>query len=192
MRRSSRSLIGSWVLAVFALWLTPLAARAQSGSPLYDLVEQGRLALVEDKYAESLAALRKAMARPDFVSSDPGLQYFAYYLASFAAGGVDDAKAAHEFAMSATNFPDADGDTWMRRAGTAATLDRWDDAAEALLTIARLLTILGGSIMKKSRRILWILLLPLYAACSTTYIGRSGQLGGSDWRTASREPVAIR
>jgi hypothetical protein len=45
--------------------------------------------------------------------------------------------------------------------------------------------------MKKSNRLIWILLLPLYAACSTTYIGRSGQLGGSDWRTASREPVGI-
>jgi hypothetical protein len=43
----------------------------------------------------------------------------------------------------------------------------------------------------KKKRILWILLLPLYAACSTTYLGRSGQLGGSDWRTASREPVGL-
>jgi len=45
--------------------------------------------------------------------------------------------------------------------------------------------------MKPGRRLIWILLLPLYAACSTTYIGRSGQLGGSDWRTASREPVGL-
>ena len=45
--------------------------------------------------------------------------------------------------------------------------------------------------MRKSRRIIWILLLPLYAACSTTYIGQSGQLGGSDWRTASLEPVGL-
>lgn len=137
MRRSSRSLLGCWVLTVFALWLTPLAARAQTGQPLYDLVEQGRLALVEDKYGDSLAALRKAMARPDFVSSDPGLQYFTYYLASFAAAGVDDDKAAHEYALSATRFPDANGDTWIRAAGTAATLDQWDSAAQALTTIAR-------------------------------------------------------
>ena len=40
-------------------------------------------------------------------------------------------------------------------------------------------------------RLFWILLLPLYTACSTTYIGHSGQLGGSDWRTASREPVGL-
>jgi uncharacterized protein DUF3750 len=40
-------------------------------------------------------------------------------------------------------------------------------------------------------RLFWILLLPLYTACSTTYIGHSGQLGGSDWRSASREPVGL-
>ena len=40
-------------------------------------------------------------------------------------------------------------------------------------------------------RLFWILLLPLYTACSTTYLGHSGQLGGSDWRTASREPVGL-
>lgn len=45
--------------------------------------------------------------------------------------------------------------------------------------------------MPKKSRIFWILLLPLYAACSTAYLGRSGQLGGSDWRTASREPVGL-
>jgi len=40
-------------------------------------------------------------------------------------------------------------------------------------------------------RLFWILLLPLYTACSTTYIGHSGTLSGSDWRTASREPVGL-
>src|SRR5688572_9648352 len=45
--------------------------------------------------------------------------------------------------------------------------------------------------MVKKSRLFWILLLPLYTACSTAYIGGSGQLGGSDWRTASREPVGL-
>jgi hypothetical protein len=45
--------------------------------------------------------------------------------------------------------------------------------------------------MISKSRLFWILLLPLYTACSTTYIGHSGQLGGSDWRTASREPVGL-
>lgn len=45
----------------------------------------------------------------------------------------------------------------------------------------------------KSRRRGWLLLLlmPLYAACSTTYLGFSGKLSGNDWRTASREPVGL-
>lgn len=41
-------------------------------------------------------------------------------------------------------------------------------------------------------RIGWlILLLPLYAACSMTYLGQSGKVGANDWRTASREPVGL-
>jgi hypothetical protein len=44
----------------------------------------------------------------------------------------------------------------------------------------------------KRRRIAWlILLLPLYAACSMTYLGQSGRMGNGDWRTASREPVGL-
>jgi hypothetical protein len=44
----------------------------------------------------------------------------------------------------------------------------------------------------KRRRIVWlILLVPLYAACSMTYLGQSGRLSNSDWRTASREPVGL-
>jgi hypothetical protein len=44
----------------------------------------------------------------------------------------------------------------------------------------------------KRRRIGWlVLLLPLYAACSATYLGQSGKVGSSDWRTASREPVGL-
>lgn len=42
------------------------------------------------------------------------------------------------------------------------------------------------------RRIGWlILLLPLYAACSATYLSQSGRVSASDWRTASREPVGL-
>jgi hypothetical protein len=46
--------------------------------------------------------------------------------------------------------------------------------------------------MNSKRRIGWlILLMPLYAACSSTYLGFSGKIGPSDWRTASREPVGL-
>lgn len=45
----------------------------------------------------------------------------------------------------------------------------------------------------KRRRRGWllILLMPLYAACSSTYLGFSGKAGPRDWRTASREPVGL-
>lgn len=36
-----------------------------------------------------------------------------------------------------------------------------------------------------------LLLVPLYAACSVGFIGQSGQVGGRDWRMASREPVGL-
>src|SRR5687768_17823049 len=46
--------------------------------------------------------------------------------------------------------------------------------------------------MTKKRGIGWmLLLLPLYTACSATYLGYSGQVSGNDWRTASREPVGL-
>jgi tetratricopeptide (TPR) repeat protein len=137
MSRSPQGVVGPLMLVVALLWLAPAVVQAQGSSAVYELVEQGRQALVADKYADSLAALRKAIARPEFVSSDPGLQYFAYYLASFAAGGVGNDKAAYDYAVSATRFNDADGDTWIRRAGMAAQLDQWDDAALSLLTTAQ-------------------------------------------------------
>jgi hypothetical protein len=45
---------------------------------------------------------------------------------------------------------------------------------------------------KQSRRIgVLLLLLPLYVACSATFLGVSGQAGGRDWRAASREPAGM-
>jgi len=46
--------------------------------------------------------------------------------------------------------------------------------------------------MSKQRRLsLLLLVLPLYVACSATYLGYSGQVGGRDWRSASREPAGL-
>jgi len=45
--------------------------------------------------------------------------------------------------------------------------------------------------MKSRRLLLFLMLLPLYAACSMTYLGYSGQAGNRDWRTASREPAGL-
>lgn len=43
----------------------------------------------------------------------------------------------------------------------------------------------------KSRLLLLLLAIPLYAACSATYLGFSGEVGNKDWRTASREPAGL-
>ena len=46
--------------------------------------------------------------------------------------------------------------------------------------------------MSKRRRLtLMLLFLPLYVACSATYLGYTGRGGASDWRTASREPAGM-
>lgn len=49
----------------------------------------------------------------------------------------------------------------------------------------------SGPVRKRSRIGLLLLLLPLYVACSATFLGVSGQAGGRDWRSASREPVGL-
>lgn len=45
---------------------------------------------------------------------------------------------------------------------------------------------------QRRRRIVGLLLLlPLYVACSATYLGVSGRAGGGNWREASREPTGL-
>ncbi len=47
--------------------------------------------------------------------------------------------------------------------------------------------------LPRSTRRLWLALLviPLYTACSATYLNFTGQVQSSDWRTASREPAGL-
>jgi hypothetical protein len=42
-----------------------------------------------------------------------------------------------------------------------------------------------------ARVMLVLLLVPVYTACSATWLKVSGQVRGSDWRTASREPAGL-
>ena len=45
---------------------------------------------------------------------------------------------------------------------------------------------------KWKRRILALMIaLPLYTACSATWLNLSGQVRSSDWRTSSREPAGL-
>lgn len=44
---------------------------------------------------------------------------------------------------------------------------------------------------KRRRLLIALLLIPLYAGCSATYLNYSGQVRSNDWRTASREPAGL-
>src|ERR1041384_4223906 len=44
---------------------------------------------------------------------------------------------------------------------------------------------------RRRRLLLSLLAIPLYAGCSATYLNYSGQVGGNNWRTASREPAGL-
>lgn len=129
------------MLLAGALWLGQTAHSAETattqGAAVYDLVEQGRQALLADKYSDSLALLKKAISKPEFQNVEAGLQYFAFLLASHAANASDDNLGAYEFVSVATQFPDANGDTWMHRARIAASLEMWEQAGLALLMTAR-------------------------------------------------------
>src|SRR5688572_13729855 len=107
-----------------------------AASGVYDLVEQGRQALVADQYADASKLFDQAMHRPEFANADPKLQYFAFLLAAYAAEGTKDNLTAHEFLVIATSHPAADGDVWIRRARAALVLEKWSDAGLALTTVA--------------------------------------------------------
>jgi tetratricopeptide (TPR) repeat protein len=103
----------------------------------YELIEQGRQALAADKFADASTLLQRAMAHPDFRSADPKLQYWAFVLASHAAEGTQDNLTAYEYLVIATSAPAAIADDWLRRARTGLILEKWQDAALSLITVAR-------------------------------------------------------
>ncbi len=45
--------------------------------------------------------------------------------------------------------------------------------------------------LNRRRLAVALLCIPLYAGCSATYLNYTGQVRGSDWRTASREPAGL-
>jgi tetratricopeptide (TPR) repeat protein len=120
----------------FASGVSAVEPATPAASGVYDLVEQGRLALVADQYADASKLFEQAMHRPEFANADPKLQYFAFLLAAYAAEGTKDNLTAHEFLVIATSHPAADGDVWIRRARAALVLEKWSDAGLALTMVA--------------------------------------------------------
>jgi tetratricopeptide (TPR) repeat protein len=140
MKSSSRAIPVLFLLAgalCFARIGHAVEAAPMSPKQLFEQVQQGREALEAEKPAEALKLLEKTIARPEFGSMDPAIQYFAYLVASYAAEGTDDHAKAHEFLVAGSRFPDADAEFWIRRAGTASSIGKWDDAALSLITVAK-------------------------------------------------------
>jgi tetratricopeptide (TPR) repeat protein len=125
------------VAGAFSLPATVIAQTASGNNAVYELVEQGRQALIAEKYSEASKLFEQAIKRPEFADADSKLQYFAFLLGSFAAEGIDDNLTAHEYLVVATRHPDADGETWLRRARTAVLLEKWTDAAESLTNVTK-------------------------------------------------------
>ena len=141
MVRSSRAVSAALLLAG-ALWFAPMVHAV--GTPatvpakeIFDLVQQGRTALEAEKPAEALKLLEQAMAKPGFINTDPAIQYFALLVASYAAQGSENHARAYELLVAASRFPDADAELWTRRAGAAARIGNWEDAAQSLTTVAK-------------------------------------------------------
>lgn len=139
----------SWVRAmktwlpsiVVAVWLAGEAGavgpRLPSSSEVSTLVEQGRVAIAAGQHSEGLNLLRQAMNHPRFDNAEPRIQYFSLMLASHAAAALDDFLSGHEYLVLATSFPQADAEDWNRRASLAVLLEKWEDAAMSLTTVAK-------------------------------------------------------
>jgi tetratricopeptide (TPR) repeat protein len=141
MTLSSRTVSAVLLLACALLFARVVSAvetpPAVPAKEIFDLVQQGRAALEAEKPADALKMLEKAIAKPGFSNADPAIQYFALLVASYAAQGTDDNARAHELLVAATRFPDADAELWTRRAGTAAAIGQWEDAAQSLTIVAK-------------------------------------------------------
>ncbi len=110
------------------------AARAEGALML---IENGRQALVANKYGEASEALEAAMELSVFQHLPPAVQHQGFLIASFAASGREDYLDAHEFMMAATEYDQADAAQWLLRARYASFVEEWADAALAITTVAR-------------------------------------------------------
>ncbi len=114
------------------------SAATPSRSEVFELIEQGRQALLADKFAESGKLLESAIRSEAFSGIDPTAQYRAFLFASLAASGREDYLGAHEFLIAATQYSDATPAQWLLRARYASWVDAWADAGASLTTVAQL------------------------------------------------------
>ena len=120
----------------------PFASAQSSGSSqgtpeqVLELIEQGRQALVADKFAEATQALEAALQMPVLETMSTEVQNRAFLFAGLAASGREDYLGAHEYLVAATHYDEATSEEWMMRAQFASWIDAWSDAGLALTKLA--------------------------------------------------------
>ena len=103
---------------------------------VYEAIERGRQALIAQKYPDATREIDSALQKPEFAAIPRKDQYRTFLFAAVAAQGREDYLGAHEFAVIATGYPDADGETWVMRTRYAYWVDNYADAGSSLTTVA--------------------------------------------------------
>jgi len=106
-------------------------------SLVYAAIERGRQALVAKKYQDATREIDWALQMPEFRAVPKQVQFRAFLFAAIAAQGREDYLGAHEFAVIATGYPDADGETWIMRTRYAFWVDNHADAGTSLTHVAK-------------------------------------------------------
>ena len=125
------------IALILAASAQPAAPAAPAKRDVFAVIEQGRQALLADKYEEASKAIEEVLKMPEFAEVDSGVQYHVFLFGAFADSGRDDYLGAHEFMVLATEFPEATPENWLMRAQFATWIDAWPDATLAATTVAK-------------------------------------------------------
>jgi tetratricopeptide (TPR) repeat protein len=130
-----------WLLAACFLVLTHAQVHAKpapSRNEIPQLIEEGRQALLSEKYTRASEVLESVIRSDSFPAVDEVIQYRAFLFAGLAAAAREDYLSAHEFMMAATQYTQASPEQWMLRARYAAIVEAWADAGASLTAVAQL------------------------------------------------------
>lgn len=130
----SMRILPALLLAV-ALGFAAHAATPEEQAALDPLKSVERYLDAKD-YAAASKAIDEVFASPAFRGLPPHQQYSAFVFAAYAALGREDLLSAHEYAMAATSYPMATGETWSLRSALAIDVQNWGDAGESLTALA--------------------------------------------------------
>lgn len=91
----------------------------------------------ESNPAQAADGLDKAMHAPGFAGLSEDLRLQAISVAGLLAWEADRNEKAHELAVQATGFPEADGTSWMLRFSSAFSIGKFQDAGYSLAQFAK-------------------------------------------------------